>query len=321
LALTYLALTLALVLAVSATLYLNIERNLAGEEVGEFANEAVRAHFVARTLHHLRTEILVTDAGLLMLLAGGSVALARRTLRPVRRGVEAQKVFVSNASHELRTPLAILKAEYQVAARDDEPPADFKAFLADGLQEIDRMSRIVEDLLTLSRIDAREEKLVISPLDLGEAAGEAVERLRVYAHQHKVSLAHEGLAGLPVRGDRDKLEHALLNVVKNAVEHSPPASVVSIRVRRRARRAEIDIEDHGEGISAEDLPHIFERFYRAKQSRLRPPDGNGLGLSIAQWIVREHGGTLRVTSTPGKGTTVIVSLPAAPSSLHLPPVE
>jgi signal transduction histidine kinase len=322
LALIYLALTVALVAAVSAVLYLALERNLATEEGGEFANEAVRAQFVTRTLHNLRVEILLTDAGILVLLAGGSLLLARRTLRPVQLGVDAQRVFISNASHELRTPLAILKTEYQVAARTDEPPEDFRVFLSDGLQEIDRMSRIVDDLLTLSRIDAHREKLDMSALDLGAAVGRTVERLRLLAGQRDVDIAWDDGPAVEVRGDEDKLEHALLNVLKNAIEHSPPGSMVAVRLRHRARKAEIEIEDRGDGIAPEDLPHVFERFYRARQSRTESSsNGNGLGLSIAQWIVHAHRGSVKVTSSPGSGTTVTISLPAASSSLHVAPLD
>lgn len=312
LGLIYLALTAALIIAVSTVLYLNVNRNLDNqEEVGGFTDDAAQARFVAKTMSSLRTEIFAVDAGLLVIVAGGSLALARRTLRPVQRSVDAQKVFVSNASHELRTPLAILKAHYQVAARSGEPlPGEHKVFLDEGLQEIDRMSRIVEDLLMLSRIDAHEESLTVSTFDVGAAVNRTADRLRLFAEQHAVTLKVEGEAGVKIRGDEEKLEQAIVNVLKNAIEHSLPGSVVCVRLRYRGRKADIQIEDRGDGIAADDLPHIFERFYRAKNSR-RPSNGNGLGLSIAHWIVSAHRGTVRVTSAPGAGTTVDISLPAA----------
>jgi signal transduction histidine kinase len=310
LAAVYLGLTTVLVAAFSLVLYLSLARNIESNVEGDFETEAAQARFVTETVDAIGYNILLADAGILIVVSGLAYVLAHRTLRPVRGNFEAQQQFVSNASHELRTPLTILRTEFEVARRADPASLDILDLLDRGLEEIGRMSRIVDDLLTLSRIDADQEPLSFSEDDVAALVEHVAERMRTYADGYgvQVSFTGGGVPTLPV--DADHLERALVNVVKNAIEHSPSGATVRIDVVSDQRGARIEVRDSGEGISEEDLPHAFERFYRAKASTFRARGGSGLGLSIAKWIVEGHRGTIRIDSAEGQGTTVVIALPA-----------
>jgi signal transduction histidine kinase len=241
----------------------------------------------------------------------------------VRRNFEAQRQFVSNASHELRTPLTIMRTEFEVARRADLATSDFADLLDRGLDEIGRMSRIVDDLLTLSRIDAYQEPLSLSEVDVVALTERVADRMRAYASGYGVQVSFTGRGGATLSVDADHVERALVNVVKNAIEHSPSGATVWIDAGPEPRGVRIEVRDSGEGIPEEDLPHVFERFYRAKASTFRERGGSGLGLSIARWIIEGHRGAIRINSVVGHGTTVAITLPPARPSraLHVATVR
>ena len=172
------------------------------------------------------------------------------------------------------------------------------------------MSAIVEDLLLLSRIDAHQEQLHFARLDLAVLVRGSSEKLRTIAERRGVTLAVTAPGRAAVVGDAAHLERALLNVVKNAIEHSPSDGVVTIAMEPKGRRVEVSVSDQGEGIPAEDLKYVFDRFYRSDAARARNRGGSGLGLSIAQWIARRHHSAIS-PSAPGQGTTMTISLPLA----------
>ena len=176
------------------------------------------------------------------------------------------------------------------------------------------MSRIVADMLTLSRIDARQEQLHFRPRDVGELLEEVAAKMQVLAQSRGLTLSSMTHSGLDVRCDADHLQRAFGNVVLNAIEHSGDHGPIEISARREGDRVLVSVRDFGVGIAAEDLLHLFERFYRAGEARSRDAGGSGLGLAIAQWIVQEHGGSISLTSAPSEGTTVTISLPLLSSS-------
>ena len=308
------ALAAVLVIGFSAILYFAMAQNIQNNVEGEFESDAAQMRFVSSTLAGLRIEIVVLDAGVLVLVGGLAYAFARRTLRPVQRNVEAQRRFVSNASHELRTPLSIMRTEFQVARRGDISAVDVPRLLDEGLDEIRRMTTIVEDLLTLSRIDAQQENLVFAPMDVSALVGRTVDRMRIYGLNYDVSVDFSSTESAVVLADSDHLERAILNLIKNAIEHSPSGTSVRIEVASEGDAVEVRVQDTGEGISAKDMPHIFERFYRAQASEFRERGGSGLGLSVARWVIEAHRGTITVRSTGGTGTEVVVELPRIPAS-------
>ena len=246
-----------------------------------------------------------------MLIGAGGLIYARRTLKPIRDNVAAQKRFVADASHDLRTPLAIMKAEFEVALRRPDLGDTARPVLTSGLEEVDRMSGMVDDLLTLSRIDAHQEPLAREPLDLAALARATAGELATLAAAAGVEVRPGGDEALMAVGDEGHVRRALRNVVRNAVEHSPRGSAVEVEVRRTAAAARVVVSDHGAGMPPEVLEHVFDRFYRADAARARDRGGSGLGLAIASWALRGMGGDLSVESEVGAGTRVTLTLPAA----------
>ena len=266
---------------------------------------------VNQSVGRLRLQLIAVDGAIIVAVGAVGLWYARRTLRPIRDNVAAQRRFVSDASHELRTPLAIMKADIEVALRGGQAGAAARPVLESGLEEVDRMSVIVDELLTLSRIDAHQEELRFAVLDLAELARGAVAELQTVAQKGGVRLTWAAPAGAAqARGDTAHLERALRNVIRNAIEASPRDSTVRVSLERQGAAVQIVVRDEGVGIAPADLEHIFERFYRTEDSRARGAGGSGLGLSIAQWTLRRHGGEIHTVSAPGEGTTMTISLPA-----------
>jgi two-component system OmpR family sensor kinase len=312
------AVVAALLLIGSAVLYYSLAANIRNNVEGDFATDTAQSRYESATIGRMRAEILLADVGVLVVVGGGGFLLARRSLRPVRRNVEAQRQFVANASHELRTPLAIMKADIDVALDDPDDAPGHVETLRGNLIEVDRMTRLVDDMLVLSLMDAHQESIHPVETDLTLLLAGTVDAMRAFGVTRGVDLTLTSEPALGVWCDAEQLERAFANLIKNAVEHSRRGGVVDVTCHRSDKRGFVVVRDHGEGIAGQDLPHVFERYFRADLSRSRARGGGGLGLPIARLIVRRHHGDIVVDSTPGEGTSVTVSLPrAAPSSsLH-----
>jgi len=323
LALLFVTLVIVLVVVSSVFMYLTVRSDIQGAARGSFKGGETEQEYVSRRLGSLRWQLVAVDAVIVVLLGVGGLLYARSTLRPIRESVAAQKRFVADASHDLRTPLAIMKADFEVALRDPGLAEEARPVLASGLEEVDRMSGMVGDLLTLSRIDAHTEQVARRPLDLAALARQTVQALGGLAAASEVRLAYEaggedreaGVGGgeVIVAGDEGHLRRALANVVRNAVEHSPPGSSVAVAARSSGQTAELIVTDHGEGIPPEVLAHVFDRFYRGDPARSQARGGSGLGLAIARWALREMGGDLSIESAPGSGTRVTLTVARRPA--------
>ena len=323
LALLFVTLVIVLVVVSSVFMYLTVRSDIQGAARGSFKGGETEQEYVSRRLGSLRWQLVAVDAVIVVLLGVGGLLYARSTLRPIRESVAAQKRFVADASHDLRTPLAIMKADFEVALRDRSLAEEARPVLASGLEEVDRMSAMVEDLLTLSRIDAHTEQVARRPVDLAALAHQTVQALGGLAAASEVRLACEGggedreagVGGGEViaAGDEGHLRRALANVVRNAVEHSPPGSSVAVAARSSGQTAELIVTDHGEGIPPEVLAHVFDRFYRGDPARSQARGGSGLGLAIARWALREMGGDLSIESAPGSGTRVTLTVARRPA--------
>ncbi|HTD46552.1 MAG TPA: ATP-binding protein [bacterium] len=225
--------------------------------------------------------------------------------------LERERQFTANVAHELRTPLTILKGELEVALRRERPPGVYRAAMASMKQEVDRLVRLVEDLLILARADAGVLRLDLRATAVDTMVRWAEGQFRAAAGEKAVALAVEGTESLHVLGDLDWLRQVFTNLLDNAIRYTPAGGTIRLTWDRDGAFARVRVIDTGCGIAVEDLPHLFDRFYRANRVRAQASGGSGLGLAIAQSIAKAHGGRIDIESRIGSGTTVTVWLPLA----------
>jgi heavy metal sensor kinase len=230
-------------------------------------------------------------------------------LERLQRGVEQERRFVSDASHELRTPLAVMRSEIDVSLSAPDLTPDAREVLESAREETERMAKIVGDLLTLARLDEGELPMRREPVDLTELAARVVSTMRPLADRAEVSLELAGGSGVVVDADPARIAEVVSNLVDNAVKYSGAGGSVRVITRRSGSSGELEVGDTGPGISAESLPHVFDRFFRADPSRSRDAGGSGLGLAICREIAEAHGGRVWATSEPGAGSGFFVALP------------
>lgn len=235
-----------------------------------------------------------------------------RMIARLQAAFERQRQFTADASHELRTPLAVMRGDIEIALRRERKPEEYRSVLTSNLEEIIRLSRLVEDLLMLARADAGQTLLQCEPMDLAELCAQVTEYLAPLAEVNEQQLLYTPPEQTPleVNGDAQRLKQMLLNLLDNALKYTPKRGTVQLRLTRNEHEATLSISDTGRGIPAEDLPHIFERFFRHSRSTSdKTVPGLGLGLSIVKWIVDSHGGRILAESQVNKGTTFTVKLP------------
>ncbi len=245
-------------------------------------------------------------------------------LARLQAAFERQRQFTADASHELRTPLTIIGLETDRALAMHRPIEEYEGTLRVIRSENEYMGRLVNDLLTLARMDAGQTIVKQDELDLSEVALDAIERLAPIAKQNNVVLSSGALPEVRIRGDRQYLEQMIANLVENGIKYAGgPGKTVHVETGCQATGAWLRVSDNGPGIAAEHLPHLFDRFYQVDEARSRQKDptdggardatalsGSGLGLSIVKWIALAHGGDVRVESEPGRGSTFEVNLPS-----------
>ena len=261
---------------------------------------------------HLEIELVYFNLVILLLASSASYLLAKRTLRPIEDALEAQSRFTADASHELRTPLTAMQTEIEVALRDPKlTEAQAKKLLASNLEEVAKLRALSDGLLRLAREDGNG--LVAIPVSLVNVADLAVDRVKRAAHAGRITIDN-GATAVTALGDEQSLTDLVVILLDNAIKYSSPESTVQISTKHHGQQAILAVTDHGAGIAAAELPHIFERFYRADPSRSKDQvEGYGLGLSIARKIAQLHHGTIEVSSTAGKGSTFTVKLPLPPT--------
>lgn len=225
-----------------------------------------------------------------------------------------RREFIANVSHELRTPLTSVKGATETIIEDPDMPESIKQrFLGIVINESDRMTRIVQDLLVLSRLDNRRMTWRPVKFDLYAATDGMCSALEseAKAHGHTLLLSPSESDPMPIFADKERIEQVVTNIIGNAIKYTPDGGKISVNVTRKEKDGYIlSVSDTGVGIPKEDLEHIFERFYRVDKSRSTDAGGTGLGLSIAKDIIDAHGGTISIDSEYGKGTTVTIELPA-----------
>ncbi|MCC7132574.1 MAG: HAMP domain-containing protein, partial [Gemmatimonadales bacterium] len=235
----------------------------------------------------------------------------------------AQQRFVAEASHELKTPLMVLRAGVERALTNPKIPPESLEPLDESLEEINRMTELVDSLLMLARADEGRVPLAVDPCDLRELASEAVETAQILGEAKNLTIRSQIPSRPVVLGiDRTRIRQLLLNLVTNAVKYTPAGGEIGVGLADQEGTVQLVVRDTGIGIAAGDLPHIFDRFWRADPARARDTEGTGtgLGLAITKWIAEVHGGSISVQSRPGKGTVFTVSLPRSATTSQ-PPIS
>lgn len=230
-------------------------------------------------------------------------------LARLQAAIEEQRRFTADASHELRTPLSIMQAEIDVALRSPDVSAEGQAALQSTGEEVQRMTRVVEDLLLLARADEGVLELSLAPVDLAEVAAEVAERFRPQAQDKGVTIVADTPLSAMVWGDQERLRRLISNLVGNAVKYTPAGGRIDVVAVADTHWVRLEVADTGVGIAPEALPHVFDRFFRADTARSRADGGAGLGLAISLWIAKAHGGSIDVQSQISRGSRFIVRLP------------
>ena len=245
--------------------------------------------------------------------AGDELDRLAQTLNEMlgRLNVAFQEIrqFSADASHELQTPLTVLKGEIEVGLRSPRRPEEYQAILRSALEETDRIARLVEGLLLLSRSDAGVLRMDRRPVNLKNLIEEVIQEVQPLAGSHSVKLRTGPMELAQVQGDPDHLRRLLLNLVDNGIKYTPPGGSIEISLRLDEKSAILRVSDTGIGIPKEDQEKVFRRFYRTAAARAQGESGAGLGLAIARSIVEAHGGRIQVESAVGKGSLFTIFLP------------
>jgi signal transduction histidine kinase len=231
-------------------------------------------------------------------------------LSRLEQSFEQLRRFTSDASHELRTPLTLLRSVGEVGLQTNSTPEQLRDTIGSMLEEANRLTELVENLLTISRADAGQLAMLPSAFTAMDLARESGNLLDVLLEEKSQTLEISGDESVILKADWVLMRQALVNILHNAIKYTPIHGKIGINVRRAASGVDIEIHDSGPGIAPEHREHVFDRFYRIDTGRASAHGGTGLGLSIAQWTVRAHGGDITVVSNGSTGAVFQIHLPA-----------
>ncbi len=239
-----------------------------------------------------------------------SISLNRMISR-IEDALQNSKRFVADASHELRTPLTVLRGELENLGRDSRFDKSTRDMIGSMLEEVERLTDIVEGLVALSRLDAGEAKMEWVKVDLAELAATTADQMNLLAEDKGISVQCAPVQKVVVEGDRSRLKQVVVNLLDNAIKYTPGGGSIQLNVSRQNGHAILDVTDSGIGIPADAVPHVFDRFFRVDKARTRNEGGAGIGLSIVKSICTAHGAEVEVESAVGKGSRFRVKLPLA----------
>ncbi|MBI5200776.1 MAG: GHKL domain-containing protein [Elusimicrobia bacterium] len=296
----------AAVSAIAAFLLFHLRHAKPLAEVSSVADRLARGEHDARA--HLDP---ATPLGRLGMTINLLAERFQHDISELKRLEQVRHEFVSNASHELRTPLSSIKVFAETLSQP-VAPAEHAEFVREIEENADRMARLVDDLLSLSALESGKQPPNFERVALTELIAKATATVKPLAAKKNVVLRVEAMGDVPdVRADKGLLRQVLLNLLDNAIKYSGDKGVVRVSAAPAETFVSVAVEDNGPGIPAEDIPRIFERFYRVDKARSREQGGTGLGLSIVKHIVESHGGAVTVHSEPGRGSTFRFTLPKA----------
>lgn len=270
------------------------------------------ADLVAEIHNRIVSALFAVNGGILVISGIVGYILAGRTLKPIQDMVTEQHRFISDASHELKTPLTSLKTAFEVYLREKKPTlTGAKELIGESIAEVNKLQSLSDSLLTLAHMDAPQEALPFVRVSVHAVITQAIKRTQVMAHHKKIEVEMTG-NDYTVMGIEESLVDVCVILLDNAIKYSDKGKKVTVDVSRKGTSVRIDVIDQGIGIRKKDVPHIFDRFYRADTARTHSEkNGYGLGLSIAKKIIEQHHGSLRVESIVNKGSTFRITLPLA----------
>lgn len=268
--------------------------------------ERIRDEQIDESAQNLKLNLIYFNLIIFVSATFGCYFLAKISLRPIESAMEAQNRFTADASHELRTPLTAMRSEIEVNLRDKNLTiSEARALLKSNIEEINKLEYLSSALLKLAKVD-NEDKKNFKEVDLAKIAESAINKVNKLADKKSIIIS-ANLKSAKTLGDEASLTELFVILLDNAIKYSPKGSRITIEIKKSDKHLEIVVSDHGMGIKASDLPHIFSRFYRADISRSKEKvDGYGLGLSIAKRIAELHGAKISATSVPGKGSQFTV---------------
>jgi len=308
---------------------LRIERRLSGDELPPF-EQRLRSNpprifadpeLIEETKKRLVFFLTIVNGGIFLISGGLAYFLAGKTLKPIKDMVDEQNQFISDASHELRTPLTSIKSAIEVHLRDKHLGlAEAKKLLKENLTEIDKLQSLSEKLLQLASYQKPNNQKRFEVVSLASIIKSSIQKVKPQAIKKKITINDES-QDFELEGDQYALTDLLVILLDNAIKYSPKGKTVTINSSKTDREIIISVSDQGIGISQKDLPHIFDRFYRADLARSKEEaSGFGLGLSIAKKIVESHRGKIAVESKLGKGSTFTIRLPLRQTHYNLNPL-
>ncbi len=305
-------LLIAIVGVIFSYLYYDISNTIVAgirESLRTNADPLVSGTMILQQLQDLKIHnlLLIVIISTLLTIAFGYI-IARVTLFPARNALTSQKQFIGNVAHELRTPLSIIKTNTEVALMDMSVDKRFRLMTKSNIEELDRISHIINNLLTLSAF-TQPERMEFVTIDLCLIASEVVKKLSGLADRKHLELTIRKCKNAMIVGNPAALDQIISNLLKNAINFTPERGHVSVTIEARYNTIELTIKDSGVGIARKDLFRIFEPFYRADLSRNRQRGGSGLGLAIVNELVKLHHGKIVMQSAMGQGTTATVLFP------------
>jgi len=285
------------------------------EQTGEsnFTDKAVHVVTVAGdvAMGQLGRILIALNGGMLLIIPPLAWFLTRRTLQPIEEAFEKQKQFVSDASHELRTPLTVVQGELDVALKKDRPKTEYRRVMESSRQEVAKLRELVEALLLEAKTVDTTAAQFMDDVDLADLLTETVERMKLLATTKGVSVNLDPpTESATIVGSSVLLGRLFLNVLENALKMTPAGGHINVSFEFSHSTILTIISDDGPGMDPGAVAHAFDRFYQADNSRAR--EGFGLGLAICKTIAEQHGGSIKLASKPGRGTTVSISLPRKP---------
>ncbi len=302
----------ALVAVGFSVLYREVVTNLliGIEESIRSSNTISAGIAIADNLQYVKSQHLVVIGAIIVAVtAVFSYLMTQLALAPTKSALASQKQFIGNIAHEIRTPLSIIKTNAEVALFSSSMPADMRKIFETTIEELDRASNIINNLLTLSSL-TRRGQMSFANVDLGPIVESVIAHLSELATKKGITLEYSSSEYRTVWGNASALEQIVTNIVKNAICYTKGVGTVSISVQPDLKGyIDISVEDTGIGIKEEDLHRITEPFYRGDASRTRGEAGSGLGLAIVNELLQAHQGRMTIRSAPGKGTRVVISLP------------